>query len=214
MPTIMTTSAETGNALPKWIKDTLLNKLVAGPNGYLPQEIVEMHPNATLIRRNGEVNAWDNPEFRAAVEATEKKQVILAGIVTEVCTSSCGHFRCSFERSTHKSVGTAFLALSLREAGYSVWANTDASGTFTPRLADEANRRMEQAGVHLVGRTFEESVQLLRHLQMGMFGIVGDLMRDWRNTPGAAEVFPYLDTVSGWQEISEIPLQMLILEST
>lgn len=140
LPTIMTTSAETG------------------PNGFLPREIVEMHPNATLIRRNGEVNAWDNPEFRAAVEATEKRQIILAGIVTEVCT--------------------AFLALSLREAGYSVWANTDASGTFTPRLADEANRRMEQAGVHL----------------MGTFAIVGDLMRDWRNTPGTAEVFPYLDT--------------------
>lgn len=45
-----------------------------------------MHPNAAYIRRNGEVNAWDNPEFRATVEATGKKQVILAGIVTEVCT--------------------------------------------------------------------------------------------------------------------------------
>ena len=162
-----------------------------------------MHPNAPIIRRNGEVNAWDNPEFRAAVEATEKKQVIIAGIVTEVCTSIYGHFRCSFEQSTHKPLGTAFLALSLREAGYSVWANTDASGTFTPRLADEANRRMEQAGVHLVSRTFQESVQLLRYLQMGTFGIVGDLMRDWRNTPGAPEIFPYLDTVSGWQEISK-----------
>lgn len=150
----MTTSAETGNALPKWIKDILLNKLVAGPNGFLPREIVEMHPNATLIRRNGEVNAWDNPEFRAAVEATEKRQIILAGIVTEVCTSSYNPFRCFVEHSTYNPLGTAFLALSLREAGYSVWANTDASGTFTPRLADEANRRMEQAGVHLVGRTF------------------------------------------------------------
>lgn len=49
---------------------------------------------------------------------------------------------------------------------------------------------------------------------MGTFAIVGDLMRDWRNTPGTAEVFPYLDTVSGWQEISEIPHQMLTLEST
>ena len=44
-----------------------------------------MHPDAPYIRRNGEVNAWDNPEFKAAVEATGKKQVILAGIVTEVC---------------------------------------------------------------------------------------------------------------------------------
>ncbi|KAI9050559.1 hypothetical protein LZ554_005720 [Drepanopeziza brunnea f. sp. 'monogermtubi'] len=139
LPTILTTSAETG------------------PNGALPKEIVAMHPTAPYIKRNGEVDAWDNAEFRAAVKATGKKQVILAGIVTEVCTS--------------------FLALSLRAEGYEVWANTDASGTFTDKLAADANRRMEQAGVHL----------------MGMFGITMDLMRDWRNTPGAKEVLPFLD---------------------
>ncbi|KAK5446749.1 hypothetical protein LTS15_009682 [Exophiala xenobiotica] len=70
-----------------------------------------MYPNASLIKGNGEVNAWDNPDFKAAVEATGRKQIILGGIVTEVCTM--------------------FLALALREAGYSVWANTDASGTAT-----------------------------------------------------------------------------------
>ena len=43
-----------------------------------------MHPNAALVKRNGEVNAWDNAEFRAAVQATGKKQVILAGITTDV----------------------------------------------------------------------------------------------------------------------------------
>jgi len=58
-----------------------------------------------------------------------------------------------------------------------VWANTDASGTFNDKLAADANRRMEQAGVHL----------------MGMFGIAMDLMRDWRNTPGSKEVLPFLD---------------------
>ncbi|KIY02462.1 uncharacterized protein Z520_02601 [Fonsecaea multimorphosa CBS 102226] len=139
LPTILTTSAETG------------------PNGPLPKEITDMYPNAPFIRRNGEVNAWDNPDFRAAVEATGRKQVILGGIVTEVCTM--------------------FLALSLREAGYSVWANTEASGTATPKLAEDANRRMENAGVHLTG----------------MFGISMFLMKDWRNTPGTAEVLPFLD---------------------
>jgi hypothetical protein len=44
-----------------------------------------MHPNAPFIKRQGEVNAWDNPDFRAAVEATGKKQLIIGGIVTEVC---------------------------------------------------------------------------------------------------------------------------------
>lgn len=36
---------------------------------------------------------------------------------------------------------------------------------------------MQQAGVQLVS----------------LFSIVCDLMRDWRNTPGAAEVIPWLD---------------------
>lgn len=55
-----------------------------GPNGPLPQEIIAIHPDAPFIKRNGEVNAWDNPDFKAAVKATGKKQVILAGITTDV----------------------------------------------------------------------------------------------------------------------------------
>lgn len=59
-----------------------------GPNGPLVREIVDMHPGAPTIRRNGEVNAWDNPDFRKAVEATGKKQIIIGGIVTDVSNSS------------------------------------------------------------------------------------------------------------------------------
>jgi hypothetical protein len=52
-----------------------------------------MHPSAPFIHRQGEVDAWDNPDFRAAVIATGKKQIILAGIVTDVCKSArlCPH---------------------------------------------------------------------------------------------------------------------------
>ncbi|KAH8805066.1 Isochorismatase-like protein [Xylogone sp. PMI_703] len=132
LPTILTTSADTG------------------PNGRLPKEITEMYQDAPFIHRQGEVDAWDNPDFRAAVEATGKK----------LCLISNSKYYLTFSK-----------------VGYEVWANTDASGTFNPRLAADANRRMEQAGVQL----------------MGLFGITMDLMRDWRNTPGTAEVLPYLD---------------------
>lgn len=44
-----------------------------------------MYPNAPLIKRQGEVDAWDNADFRAAVEASGKRQIVLAGIVTDVC---------------------------------------------------------------------------------------------------------------------------------
>ena len=53
----------------------------------MPNEFLDWYPDAPLIRRNGEVNAWDNPEFKAAVKATGKKQVIMAGITTDVSLS-------------------------------------------------------------------------------------------------------------------------------
>lgn len=112
IPVVMTTSAQTG------------------PNGQLPQEILDMYPDAPLIQRQGEVDAWDNEDFRAAVKATGKSQVIVGGIVTDVCTT--------------------FLALSLRAEGYSVWANVEASGTTTPLIRDVSNDRMANAGVQIV----------------------------------------------------------------
>lgn len=44
-----------------------------------------MYPNSPLIMRNGEVDAWDNADFRAAIQAANKSQIIIAGIVTDVC---------------------------------------------------------------------------------------------------------------------------------
>ncbi len=44
-----------------------------------------MYPNAPLIKRQGEVDAWDNADLRAAVQASGKRQIVIAGIVTDVC---------------------------------------------------------------------------------------------------------------------------------
>jgi nicotinamidase-related amidase len=85
IPVVMTTSAqEGGQSQSQWITKKL-TMLFPGPNGPLPAEILKMYPKMPLIQRNGEVNAWDNPEFRAAIRATGKKQIIVAGIVTDVC---------------------------------------------------------------------------------------------------------------------------------
>ena len=43
-----------------------------------------MYPNVTVVRRSGEINAWDSADFCAAVKATGKKQVIVGGIATDV----------------------------------------------------------------------------------------------------------------------------------
>jgi nicotinamidase-related amidase len=112
LPTILTTSFENG------------------PNGPLVPELKELFPNAPYIARPGNINAWDNEDFVQAVKNTGKKQLIIAGVVTEVCV--------------------AFPALSAIEAGYEVFVVTDASGTFNDVTRHSAWIRMVQAGAQLV----------------------------------------------------------------
>jgi nicotinamidase-related amidase len=101
-----------------------------GPNGPLVPEIKELFPNAPYIARPGQINAWDNEDFVKAVKATGKKQLIIAGVVTEVCV--------------------AFPALSALEEGYEVFIVTDASGTFNMTTREAAWSRMESAGAQLM----------------------------------------------------------------
>ncbi|MDA7430856.1 hydrolase [Primorskyibacter aestuariivivens] len=112
LPTILTTSFEDG------------------PNGPLVPELKEIFPDAPYIARPGQINAWDNEDFVKAVKATGKKQLIIAGVVTEVCVS--------------------FPALSAIEEGFEVFVVTDASGTFNPITRDAAWNRMSSAGAQLV----------------------------------------------------------------
>ena len=101
-----------------------------GPNGPLVPELKELFPDAPMIARPGNINAWDNEDFVNAVKATGKKQLLIAGIVTEVCV--------------------AFPALSAREEGYEVFIVADASGTFNKTTRDAAWSRMEAAGCQLM----------------------------------------------------------------
>lgn len=112
LPTILTTSFETG------------------PNGPLAPELKEMFPDAPYIARPGNINAWDNEDFVKAVKATGKKQLIIAGVVTEVCV--------------------AFPALSALEEGFEVFVATDASGTFTEIARQSAWSRMTANGAQLM----------------------------------------------------------------
>lgn len=116
-----------------------------GPNGPLMREITELFPNAPKIARPGQINAWDNEDFVKAVEATGKKQLIIAGVVTDVCV--------------------AHPALSAVNAGYEVFAVTDASGTVSKQVANAALMRMAHGGVQLTN----------------WFSVASELQRDWRN---------------------------------
>ncbi len=112
LPTILTTSFEDG------------------PNGPIVPELKQIFPNAPFIPRPGQINAWDNEDFVKAVKATGKKQLIIAGVVTEVCV--------------------AFPALSAIAEGYEVFVVTDASGTFNEITRHSAWDRMSGAGAQLM----------------------------------------------------------------
>jgi nicotinamidase-related amidase len=112
LPTILTTSFE------------------KGPNGPLVPELKELFPKAPYIARPGQINAWDNEDFVAAIKQTGRKQLILAGVVTDVCV--------------------AFPALSAIAEGFEVFVVTDASGTFDKTVQQAAWSRMSAAGVQLM----------------------------------------------------------------
>ncbi len=161
LPTILTTSFE------------------RGPNGPMLPEIKEMFPDAPYIPRPGQINAWDNQDFVKAVEATGKKQLIVAGIVTDVCV--------------------AFCALSALEAGYDVFVVTDASGTFNEVCRYAAWDRMSSAGVQLVNwfsvacelhRDWRNDVEGLGNLLAGYIPDYKNLMTSYTATKNGASASP------------------------
>lgn len=98
-----------------------------GPNGPLIPEIHENAPHAQYVARKGEINAWDNPDFVAAVKATGRKTLIIAGTITSVCM--------------------AFPSISAVADGYRVFAVIDASGTYSKMAQEITLARIVQAGV-------------------------------------------------------------------
>lgn len=145
LPTVLTTSFEDG------------------PNGPLVPELRQTFPDAPYIARPGNINAWDNEDFVKAVKATGKKQLIIAGVVTEVCV--------------------AFPALSALEEGYEVFVITDASGTFNPITRDAAWDRMSQAGAQLMS-WFGAACELHRDWRNdieGLGNLFSNHIPDYRN---------------------------------
>jgi nicotinamidase-related amidase len=72
------------------------------------------------------MNSWEDPEFRAAVERTGRKKLILAGLWTEVCV--------------------VFPTLDALRAGYQVYVVVDAIGGVSQVAHESAMQRMIQAG--------------------------------------------------------------------
>lgn len=97
-----------------------------GPNGPLMPELVDMFPDSPPVYRPGPIDAFDDPEFVKAVEATGKKKLIMSGVTTDVCLY--------------------YPVMSALAMGYEVWAVYDASGCWDMMSELTSCMRMTQAG--------------------------------------------------------------------
>ena len=88
-------------------------------------ELLEALPGVPEIDRTS-MNSWEDPEFRAAVERTGRKKLIIAGLWTEVCV--------------------AFPTIDALRAGYEVYVVEDAIGGVSRVAHEAAMQRMIQAG--------------------------------------------------------------------
>lgn len=88
-------------------------------------ELREVLPGVPEIDRTT-MNSWEDPEFRAAVEATGRRKLVIAGLWTEVCV--------------------AFPTLDALRAGYEVYVVVDAIGGVSTTAHEAAVQRMVQAG--------------------------------------------------------------------
>lgn len=96
------------------------------PAGPLYPELVEVLGDTPVIHRDPVFDAFDSAEFSAAVEATGRKKLIMAGVLTEICL--------------------AFTALTALDQGHEVYIVVDASAGSTKETHDAALMRLVQAG--------------------------------------------------------------------
>jgi len=106
----------------------IFSHVAVGLNGYAPMidELRKLAPNAVFIDRTN-VNAWEEPEFVAAVKATGRKKLIMGGLWTDVCL--------------------AYPAIEAEKAGYDVYVPEDTVGSISQMSHENGMRRMIAAGV-------------------------------------------------------------------
>jgi nicotinamidase-related amidase len=121
-------------------------------------ELVAALPGHDFIDRTT-VNAWDDPRVAAAIEATERRNLIFAGVSLEVCA--------------------AFPAMTAQRKGYNAYVAMDASGTFSQTKRETGLLRLSQAGV-IVADGASLMVEILADNARDVAGAVyGALDMDW-----------------------------------
>ena len=104
---------------------TILTTASAARSGPIVAEVQSVFPNLKPIDRTT-MNAWEDANFKAAVEKTGRKKLVIAGLWTEVCV--------------------ALASISAIGDGYQVYFVADACGGVTVEAHQMAVQRLIQAG--------------------------------------------------------------------
>ncbi len=104
---------------------TILTTVIEERGGYIIKSLQDVFPDQKPINRTS-INTWEDPNVTNAVKKSGRKQLVLAGLYTEICL--------------------AMPAIQALAEGYDVFVVTDASGSVTVEAHDMAVRRMAAAG--------------------------------------------------------------------
>lgn len=105
---------------------TILSTVAARSfSGAMISEVTDIFPGQETIDRTS-INAWIDRNFKAAIEKTGKKRIVVAGLWTEACV--------------------LFPTIDLLQAGYEVFVPTDACGDISREAHERAVARLVQAG--------------------------------------------------------------------
>jgi nicotinamidase-related amidase len=94
-------------------------------SGYVWPQLLDVFPGQKVIERSS-MNSWDDPEFRKAIEATGRKNIIMTGLWTEVCVT--------------------WPTIEMLGAGYNIYVIEDCCGATSVAAQEASLSRMVQAG--------------------------------------------------------------------
>jgi nicotinamidase-related amidase len=105
---------------------TILTTVIEERGGLIIKQIQEVYPEQKPINRTF-INTWQDPNVTDIVAKSGRKQLIIAGLWTEICV--------------------AMPAIQAAAEGYDVYVVTDACGSVSAEGHDMAVRRMVQHGI-------------------------------------------------------------------
>lgn len=126
---VVNASAALAKAAKAFNVPTILTSVIAERGGLIFPQITDVFPGQEVIDRTF-INTWEDPKVVEAVKATGRKQLIIAGLWTEICV--------------------AMPVIQALGEGWDVTVVTDASGGTSVEAHEVAIQRMIAAGANMM----------------------------------------------------------------